>query len=146
MSVAQRYARDDMDAKDILSHSFVKVFRSIKAFNSEKGSFYAWLKKIISNEALDHIKQRSRFNPLELDKADEPHIESEVIEQMNEGLVLALVKQLPAATHAVFIMYVVDGYAHKEIAEKLGISEGTSKWHLSEARKILQTKIANLKN
>jgi RNA polymerase sigma factor (sigma-70 family) len=48
------------------------------------------------------------------------------------------VKKLPPATHAVFIMYAIDGFAHKEIAEKLGISEGTSKWHLSEARKTLQ--------
>jgi DNA-directed RNA polymerase specialized sigma24 family protein len=123
MAIALKYSRDNTDAKDILSHSFVKVFKSITSFDAAKGSFHAWLKKIIFNEAIDHIKQRSRFSNVEFEKAEEPHIES-----------------------TVFVMYVVNGYPHKEIAEKLKISEGTSKWHLSEARKLLQQKLINLKN
>jgi RNA polymerase sigma factor (sigma-70 family) len=146
MAIALKYSRDNTDAKDILSHSFVKVFKSITSFDAAKGSFHAWLKKIIFNEAIDHIKQRSRFSNVEFEKAEEPHIESTVIEKMDEAEVMALVQQLPPATHAVFVMYVVDGYPHKEIAEKLKISEGTSKWHLSEARKLLQQKLINLKN
>jgi RNA polymerase sigma factor (sigma-70 family) len=145
MSVALKYSRDNTDAKDILSHSFVKVFKSIKSFDAAKGSFHAWLKKIIFNEALDHIKQRSRFSNAEFEKAEEPHIESTVIEKMDEAAVMVLVQQLPPATHAVFVLFVLDGYAHKDIAEKLKIREGTSKWHLSEARKLLQQKITNLK-
>lgn len=146
MSVAIQYARDNADAKDILSHAFVRIFKSIGNFDEAKGTIYAWLKKIIFNEALDHIKQRNRFVNMEYEKAGEPYIESVVIEKMNEAAVMALVQQLPPATHAVFVLYVLDGYAHKEIAQKLNISEGTSKWHLSEARKLLQQKILNLKN
>jgi RNA polymerase sigma factor (sigma-70 family) len=146
MAIALKYSRDNGDAKDILSHAFVKIFRSIKSFDVTKGSFHAWVKKIIFNEALDQIKQRSRFNNVEFEKAEEPHIESSVIEKMDEAAVMALIQQLPPATHAVFVMYVLDGYPHKEIAEQLKISEGTSKWHLSEARKLLQQKIINLKN
>ena len=57
-----------------------------------------------------------------------------------------MIRQLPRATHAVFVLYAIDGYTHKEIAAHLGISEGTSKWHLSEARKILQQKITAITN
>jgi RNA polymerase sigma-70 factor (ECF subfamily) len=61
-----------------------------------------------------------------------------VIEQISAGDILQLVQKLPPATHAVFVLYVVEGYNHREIAEQLQISEGTSKWHLSEARRSLQ--------
>lgn len=145
MAIAMRYSRDAHDAADIMSHAFVKVFRSIQSYDPSKGSFHAWLKKIITNEALDHIKQRSRFSNVELEKAEEPHVDNVIIEKMDaEGLML-LIKQLPPATHAVFVLYVVDGYTHQQIAAQLQISEGTSKWHLSEARKILQQKLSNYK-
>lgn len=146
MSIALRYSRDQADAKEILSLAFVKVFKSIAGFDTSKGSFHAWLQKIVSNEALDHIKQRNRFVNVEYEKVEEPYIESETVAKMDEAAVMALVQQLPPATHAVFVLYVLEGYAHKEIAEQLKISEGTSKWHLSEARKILQQKIMNQKN
>src|ERR1700741_809494 len=62
MTIALRYSRDEHDAADIMSHGFVKIFRSIKSFNRSKGSLYAWIKKIIINEGLDHIKSRTRFS------------------------------------------------------------------------------------
>jgi RNA polymerase sigma factor (sigma-70 family) len=65
-----------------------------------------------------------------------------VIEKTDAAEILQLIKQLPPATHAVFVLFAIDGYAHKEIAAQLKISEGTSKWHLSEARKLLQQKLS----
>lgn len=139
MTVAMRYSRDEMDAADILSHAFVKVFKSIGQYDATKGSFHAWLKRIITNEGLDHMKARNRFeSPQELEAAEEVPINHHVVEQMSAGDIMKLVQKLPPATHAVFVMYAVEGYNHREIAEKLNISEGTSKWHLSEARKTLQ--------
>lgn len=139
MTVALRYSRDEQDAADILSHAFVKVFKSIGQFDSSKGSFHAWLKRIVTNEGLDHIKARSRFDsPQELEAAEEVPINQTVVEQLSAGEILQLVQKLPPATHAVFVLYAVEGYNHREIAEQLNISEGTSKWHLSEARKTLQ--------
>lgn len=146
MSVAGNYCRNHTDAKDILSQSFIKAFKSIHAYDSSKGSFHAWLKKIIGNEAIDYMRQRSRFSTVEMEQAEEPHIESAVLEKMDAAAVMSLIQQLPPATHAVFVLYVLDGHTHKEIAQQLSISEGTSKWHLSEARKILQHKILNIKN
>jgi len=145
MAIAMRYAGNEQDAADIMSHAFVKMFRSIQSFDETKGAFHSWLKRIVINEALDHIKQRSRFSSRELDTADEPYINNSVIEKTDAAEILQLIRQLPPATHAVFVLYAIEGYTHKEIASKLTISEGTSKWHLSEARKKLQEKLSGYK-
>lgn len=144
MSIAMQYSRDELDAGDILSHAFIKLFKSIASFDPTKGNFHGWTKRIIINEALDHIKQRSRFSTQELEKADEPYINNSIIEKTDAGEIMQLIKQLPPATHAVFVLYAIEGYTHKEIGSQLGISEGTSKWHLSEARKNLQKKLTGL--
>ncbi len=142
MTIALRYSRDEMDAADIMSHAFVKIFRSIKSFDSSKGSLHAWIKRIVINEGLDHIKSRTRFSEnVEIETVDEPAIKNEVLEQMGADEIMRLVQKLPPATHAVFVLYAVEGHTHKEIAVKLGISEGTSKWHLGEARKTLQKQL-----
>ncbi len=144
MSIALRYAIDENEAADILSCAFVKMFRSIHTFDASKGNFHGWLKKIVINESLDHVKQRSRFVSLEIDTVEEPSINNGIIEKTDAADILKLIRRLPRATHAVFVLYAIDGFSHKEIAARLGISEGTSKWHLSEGRKILQQKITAL--
>ena len=145
MAIAMRYAVDEHEAGDILGQAFVKMFRSINSYDATKGNFHGWLKRIIINEALDHIKQRSKFTHLVPDTVEEPAISNSIIETIDAAAILQLVRQLPRATHAVFVLYAIDGYTHKEIAARLNISEGTSKWHLSEARKILQQKLTAIK-
>ncbi len=145
MTIAMRYARDEHQAADIMSLAFVKMFRSIASFNSLKGNFYGWLKRIIINEALDCIKIESRFNTQELEAAEEPFIHNSVVDRIDAAGIMHLIRQLPPATHAVFVLFAIDGFTHKEIAENLKIKEGTSKWHLSEARKILQQKLTMIK-
>jgi RNA polymerase sigma-70 factor (ECF subfamily) len=145
MTIALRYSRDELDAGDILSHAFVKVFKSIRSYDSSKGSLHAWIKRIVVNEGLDHIKSRERFSGnVELETVDEPPVNNSVLENMGAEEIMQLIAKLPPATHAVFVLYAVEGYNHREIAHKLGISEGTSKWHLSEARKTLQKQLAHL--
>jgi len=145
MSISMRYAIDKHEAADIMSHSFVKMFRSLNSFNTAKGSIYAWLKKIVINEAIDLIKKRSQFSIMEIETVAEPSISNSFIEKIEAAALMDIIKKLPPATHAVFVLYAIDGYAHKEIAIQLQISEGTSKWHLSEARKFLQQKIQGIK-
>lgn len=147
MSVAIRYSRDEMDAADILSAAFVKVFKSIRSFDASKGSVHAWVKRIVVNEGLDHIKSRNRFSEnVELDSEEAPGINNAAIENMGASEIMMMIKKLPPATHAVFVLYAVEGYNHREIATQLGISEGTSKWHLSEARKSLQKQLQHQNN
>jgi RNA polymerase sigma factor (sigma-70 family) len=142
MRIAMPYCRDEMDAGDVLSHVFIKLFKSLSSFDVTKGSLHAWLKRIVINESLDHIKQRGRFGSKELQEADEPYISNSILEKMDADEIMQMVRQLPPATRAVFVLFAIEGYGHKEIAQQLGISEGTSKWHLSEARKNLQQKLS----
>lgn len=143
MRIAMRYARDEADAADILSHAFVRVFRSIKNYDSSIGNFHGWVKRIVINEGLDHTKTRNQIEHIELEEDSELSVDNAIIENIDVAEVMLQVKKLPPATHAVFVLYAIDGFSHKEIAEQLSISEGTSKWHLSEARKILQKLITS---
>jgi RNA polymerase sigma-70 factor (ECF subfamily) len=146
MTIALRYSRDEMDAGDIMSQAFVKIFKRIKTYDAAKGSLHAWIKRIVINEGLDHIKARERFSEnVELDTVEEPPVNNSVLEEMGADEIMQLIAKLPPATHAVFVLYAVEGYNHREIAVKLGISEGTSKWHLSEARKTLQQQLQHLR-
>jgi RNA polymerase sigma-70 factor (ECF subfamily) len=142
ITIALRYSRDEHDAADIMSQAFVKIFKSMHSYDAAKGSLHAWIKRIVVNEGLDHMKARSRFSrDLELETVPEPPVNNTVLQEMGAEEIMNLVKRLPPATHAVFVLYAVEGYNHREIAERLQISEGTSKWHLSEARKSLQKQI-----
>ena|SRR5438270_909234 len=103
---------------------------------------YTWIRTIIINSCLDLIKAKQRTGGWQdIQEATEVHIPAEVISRMKIEEILELVRSLPPATRAVFNLYVMEGYSHKEISELLQISTGTSKWHLSEARKNLQKMI-----
>ncbi|HCL06771.1 MAG TPA: RNA polymerase subunit sigma-24 [Chitinophagaceae bacterium] len=139
MHIALRYSRDEFDAADILSNAFVKIFKYLHHFDPKKGSLHGWIKKIVVNEGLDQIKSRERFSEnVELETVEEPVIDNRALQKMGADELMEMIQKLPPATHAVFVLYAVEGYTHREIAEQLQISEGTSKWHLSEARKKLQ--------
>jgi len=147
MTIALRYSRDEMDAADIMSHAFVKIFKSIRTYDASKGSLHAWIKRIVINEGLDHIKSRGRFSEnVEVETVAEPAINNAALEEMGAEEIMKIIQKLPPATHAVFVLYAVEGYNHREIAKQLQISEGTSKWHLSEARKTLQKQLEHLRN
>lgn len=145
MRIAMRYSRDEFDAADILCAAFVKIFKHLHHFDQKKGNLHGWIKMIVVNEGLDHIKAREKFSAtVELDSIPEPVIDQGALERMGEEELMELIRKLPPATHAVFVLYAVEGYTHKEIAQQLGISEGTSKWHLSEARKTLRASLLTL--
>lgn len=138
-SICLRYTRNQEDAIEVLHNGFLKVFKNIHTYDVTRASLYTWIRTIVVNAAIDFIRQRSHFqNRADLEKIEEPSIDAEAIHRMSATELLQLVQQLSPATKAVFNLYVVEGYNHREIGNLLGISEGTSKWHLSEARKQLQ--------
>jgi RNA polymerase sigma-70 factor (ECF subfamily) len=140
-----RYTRNEEDAIEVLHNGFLKVFKNIATYNNSKGSLYTWVRTIIVHTAIDFIRQREKFfTKIELDQTEEPHVESDAVHRMSATELLKLVQKLPSATQAVFNLYVIDGYTHKEIGKLLEISEGTSKWHLSQARKLLQQLLQTL--
>jgi len=139
MALCIRYTKNESDAVEVLNHGFLKVFINIQRYDPTQANLYTWIRTIVVNSCIDFIKQKARIaQHVELDDAAEVHIDAEAINKIEVGRLLHLIRQLPAATQAVFNLYVMEGYNHKEIGKLLTISEGTSKWHLSEARKSLQ--------
>lgn len=143
-SLCLRYTRNEEDAIEVLHNGFLKVFRNIHTYDQTKASLYTWIRKIMVNSAIDFVRQRSRFSVVELEKAEEPGIDADAVQRLSAHELLKLVKQLSPATQTVFNLYVIEGYNHREIANLVGISEGTSKWHLSEARRQLQKLLQTL--
>jgi RNA polymerase sigma factor (sigma-70 family) len=144
-SICLRYTRNHEDAIEVLHNGFLKVFKNIHTYNAGKASLYTWIRTIIINSAIDFVRQRGKFHThIELERVEEPAIDADAIQRMSSNELLLLVQQLTPATQTVFNLYVVEGYNHREIANLLGISEGTSKWHLSEARKQLQKLLKTL--
>jgi RNA polymerase sigma-70 factor (ECF subfamily) len=142
LTLCLRYTKNEADAVEVLNNGFLKVFKNIQRFNPEKASLYTWLRTIIVNSCIDFFKARQKeMHHEELDSICEVHFPAEAISRIKSTELLELIRQLPPATQAVFNLYVIEGYSHKEIGQMLQISEGTSKWHLSEARKLLQYKI-----
>jgi len=139
MNFCLRYTKNEMDAIEVLNSGFYKVFKNIRQYNPDKASLYTWIRTIIINNCLDFIRVKEKnIKAEELDKAEEIELEPEIISKMKSVDLLEMIRQLPTATQTVFNLYVIEGYTHKEIGQRVGISEGTSKWHLSEARKILK--------
>ena len=139
MSLCLRYTKNEADAMEVLNTGFYKVYKTIDRYNAERATLYTWIRTIIINSCLDFIKAKSgQLAYKELDQAAQVDLPPDVFTKMSASDILQLVRQLPPATQAVFNLYVMEGFNHKEIAAMLGTSDGTSKWHLSEARKILQ--------
>ncbi len=140
VGICVRYTKNEQDAVEVLNNGFLKVFTYIDRYEPGKATLYTWIRTIIINSCIDFLKLKERMIVHEEIKnaESEYHIDAEAISKMKVTELLHFVRQLPAATKAVFNLYVMEGYNHKEIALMLGISDGTSKWHLSEARKNLK--------
>lgn len=142
MNLCLRYTKNERDALEVLNTGFYKVYKNIHRFDAAKASLYTWIRTIVINSCLDLIKSNQPLSDAgELEQAANVHVPPAVISKMSATEILQLVRQLPPATQAVFNLYIMEGYSHPEIARMTGISEGTSKWHLSEARKKLQKMI-----
>ena len=152
MVVCMRYATDDDEALDIFQEAFIKVFNNLVKYGN-KGSFEGWIRRIMVNTAIDHIRKNKKLR--EMVEINEEITSGEVEEESEDLLdkvsfedLLGCVQDLSPAYRSVFNMYVVDGFSHKDIAQELGISEGTSKSNLAKAKmnikKLLVAKIEGL--
>lgn len=146
MAVCMRYARDRAEAEDILQDGFVKIFTKLDQYN-HKGALEGWVRRIIVNTALEHLrKQRLDFSDDEYAYLSYSSDDFNIDKQLNADDLMAMVQNLSPGYRVVFNLYAIEGFSHKEIAEKLNISAGTSKSQLARARKILQDKLTNNSN
>lgn len=156
-AICIRYVGNDDEAFDVLNASFLKVFKNLKHIKSAT-KLDAWIRRIVVNTALDHIRKNKSYRSIFV-KTDElsnfegsDHETDDISEWWTNALripqerLFIEINRLPKASRLVFNLYVLDDLKHKEIANKLRISESTSRWHLLNARAILKESVMNIIN
>lgn len=134
MGVCLRYSNNSDDALDILHEGFIKVFKHIARYQPNT-SLSAWIRRIMVNTAIDYYRKTIRRRTEDLDTAyDLSTSDADAISKASEREILAAVQELSPAYRTVFNLYVIEGYSHKEIGEKLEITESTSRSNLVKAR------------
>jgi RNA polymerase sigma factor (sigma-70 family) len=139
-NICLAYEDDKDEAKDILQEGFIKVFRSIRNYD-RRGSLKGWIRRIIINTAIDNWRRSSKVDAKLLSYdlislKDHPFVSPTT--SFNFSDITNQVSKLPPGARLIFNLYALEGYSHKEIAEKLNISEGTSKSQFNRARQLLQ--------
>jgi RNA polymerase sigma-70 factor (ECF subfamily) len=137
--VCLRYSKSREEAEEVLQEGFLKVFQFLHQFRDE-GSLEGWIRKIMVNCALQRLRSKRQLAPVvNIESHDNDFLLQAAIEdRLGSKELLQIVMSLPPGYKMVFNLYVFEGYKHREIAEMLGISEGTSKSNLSDARALLK--------
>lgn len=145
MVVCLRYSKSTPEAEDILQEGFVKVFLALEGFRQD-AKLETWMTRIMVNTALNHHRKKLYLHPM-------VDIEEIIIPQKEVSLsglhftqLLEMVQSLPQGCQVIFNLFAMEGYSHKEIAEMLSISEGTSKSQYARAKSLLQAKILRESN
>src|SRR4051812_20840761 len=144
LSVCRQYIKDIHHAEDLMITAFMKVFTNLKNFEN-KGSFEGWIRRIIINECISYIRAQKKVSFLEDEYYKEDSFNN-IESNLSVEDIQFVIDSLPEGYKMIFNLYAIEGYKHQEIADMLGISEGTSKSQLSHARKMLQENILKLKN
>jgi RNA polymerase sigma factor (sigma-70 family) len=141
-----RYIGDDMAAEDVMVEGFLKVFGKIDQFSGE-GSFEGWIRRIMVNEALGYLRRQKRIleDTLSEEAVNIPDYTS-TDQNLEAEELLKLIEKLPVGYRTVFNLYAIEGYAHIEIAQMLGVTESTSKSQLHRARALLQKMVSDWDN
>lgn len=136
LGVCRQYVKDLHHAEDLLLQGFLKVFKNLDKFKHE-GSFEGWIRRIMVNTCISYLRKKNL-----IDLSDEDYVfnnaATESLENTTVEDIQRLIDKLPEGYKMVFNLFAIEGYKHSEIAEKLGISESTSKSQLFKARKLLQ--------
>lgn len=137
--VCRRYMRTNETAEEAMMNGFLKVYQQLQKFDyKDNPAFISWAKRIMINECLQMLRKKNSFLQVEESLAAEVAVDEEALERLSANEIFRLITQLPLGYRTVFNLFVIDDLNHKEIAERLGISEGTSKSQLSKAKQLLQ--------
>lgn len=140
--VCLRYTKSQQEAEDVLQDSFIKVFKNLKGYRGESRLDY-WIKRIVVNTALNSQRKKLYMYPMvDIDDVKNKFDHNKVLSNFQLEELLKMIRELPTGCQTVFNLFAIEGYSHKEIAEMLEVSEGTSKSQFARARKLLQEKIA----
>jgi len=137
-TVCLRYSGNAEDARDLLQEGFIKIFKNLSKYRGD-GSFEGWIRRIFVNTAIEHFRKKVYLQ--DVTETQERTLEDKewnVLDDLAEKDIMKMIHQLSPGYKAVFNMHVIEGYSHKEIADILGINEGTSKSQLARAKMILK--------
>jgi RNA polymerase sigma factor (sigma-70 family) len=147
MSICVRYTHSYEEANEALNTGFLKILNNLEKYKADV-PFKAWIRKIMVNVLIDEYRKQKKEK--ENTKAMMEYVEhtpmvdlNNAIAKMDAERIHKLIMELPIVSQRVFNLFVIDGFDHKEIAAMLGISEGTSKWHLHNSRELLKEKLVN---
>lgn len=152
LRLCYRYLKTDELAKEALNSGFLKVFQNIGSFDQQKGELQVWIKTVMIRTCIDLNRKELSFALKKENTGSEEDlfISPSVLQKLYVEDLFKSIRRLPANTQLVFNLYIIDGYTHKEIGEQLNISESTSRWHLTEAKKqlrvLLKPAIENIDN
>lgn len=137
MAVCLRYCNSRQEAEDVLQDAFIKIFDKIRYFE-KRGSLEGWIRRIMVNSALkSNDKRVYKFEPGSLEHTEEPAFNAKAISNLETKKLLEIIQELPEGYKAVFNLYAIEGYSHKEIGDILNISEVTSRTQYARAKKYL---------
>ena len=140
-SICLRYTSNKQEVEEIINDGFLKVFTNLAKYDSTQ-PFKAWLRTIMVNTAIDYYRSNKKYQlQISIDDVTLTDFDDDIISQLSVEEMMGLVRKLSPTYRMVFMLYVVEGYKHREIAERLGIQEGTSKSNLQDARHKLQEMI-----
>ncbi len=146
LSLCRSYIKDLHYAEDVMVTGFFKVFKNLRSYKGE-GSFEGWIRKIMVRQCIDHLRKKSpeQFMDPEDVRISETDDQGDLLADLEVQVLQQLIDTMPEGYKTVFLLYALEGYTHKEIASRLSIKESTSKSQLFKARKLLQQKVARIK-
>ncbi|MEM1217434.1 MAG: RNA polymerase sigma factor [Bacteroidota bacterium] len=138
IGICMRYTSNRCEAEEVLNQAFLKVFQNLHQYRGT-GALGGWIAQIVFRTSIDFVRSHITYRKvIDFQSTYEGVIQNPALDNLAAEEILRLLQKIPRAAKTVFNLYVIEGYKHHEIADILGISEGTSKWHLSEARKHLK--------
>jgi len=143
LGLCVRYMQDRDEAEDVMQDSFVKIFTSLSTFKGQ-GSFEGWAKRIAANTALTALRKKNRiYFERNLQLVENIEIEVEEAQHLKMEFIIDCLDKLPTGYRAIINLYLIEEFSHKEIAEKLGIAESTSRSQFARARQVLMKLLKN---
>ncbi len=143
-TVCMRYAAESNSAQDLLQEGFVKIFKNIDKFRGE-GSFEGWIRRIFVNTCLEFVRKKANMYVVQDTETVKVEYQDEnALQKLMKEDLMEMIQSLSTGYRTIFNLYVIEGYSHKEIAELLNVTEGTSKSQLARARYLLQKKVETL--
>lgn len=151
MPLCLRFHTNEEDARSSLNIAFLKIIKGLEGIDLNDINFNAWSKRITNNTLIDEYRKKKIQTTYYVNKETERELDYYAESSQNEAesdfgcdAIMKMLKEIPASSAQVFNLYVIDGYSHREIGELLQMSEGTSKWHLSTARKLMREKLEKM--